>query len=209
MSDKTKVLLADDHQLFRNGIKHIINNSELFEVVGEADSCAITMDKVSELSPKVILLDITMPDGNGLDLIEPIFKINNEIKIIMLSMHEDGHYIVQSVRKGAQGYLLKNADEQELLEALKTVVHGKKYFKGEVSEKMFDNISEHIEYKKLSNRELEVLKLVAAGDTTKMIADKLFVGVRTVETHRANMMKKLQVQNSAELIKKASELSII
>lgn len=209
MSEKTKVLLADDHQLFRNGIKLIINNSDFFEVVGEANTCETTLTKAKELMPKIILLDITMPDGNGLELIEPLLKINKESKIIMLSMHEDGHYIVQSVRKGAQGYLLKNADDIELIDALKSVIQGKKYFKGEVSEKMFENMSEEKTYKKLSNRELEVLKLVAAGETTKMIADKLFVGIRTVETHRANMMKKLEVQNSAELIRKAVELNII
>lgn len=209
MSEKIKVLLADDHQLFRNGIKLIINNTDLYEVVGEAENGEETISKAKELQPKIILLDITMPGRSGLDVIDELRKEVQDVKIIMLSMHDDGHYIVQSVKKGALGYLLKNADDEELLEALNTVIQGKKYFKGEVSDKMFDNISAHKEYKKLSNRELEVLKLVAEGDTTKMIADKLFVGIRTVETHRANMMRKLEVQNSAELIRKATELNII
>jgi DNA-binding NarL/FixJ family response regulator len=125
-------------------------------------------------------------------------------------MHNDGNYIVQSVRNGALGYLLKNADQEELINAIQTVNLGKKYFNKETTELLLYNMSvQDDEVKKLSPRESEILSHISSGLTTKEIAEKLFVSTRTVETHRVNMMKKLNVKNSAELIRKASELEIL
>lgn len=125
-------------------------------------------------------------------------------------MHDDGNYIMQAIRGGAYGYLLKNADEDELLKAIHTVLSGNKYFNTEISQRMINIISlEGVSPKKLSPKEMEILALIAGGHTTKEIAHKLFISTRTVETHRNNMMKKLEVKNTPELINKAAQLNLI
>lgn len=125
-------------------------------------------------------------------------------------MHDDGNYIMQSIRGGAYGYLLKNTDEEELLLAIDTVLKGNKYFNQDISQRMINIMSlEGVSPKKLSPKEMEILKLIADGQTTKEIAHKLFISTRTVETHRNNMMKKLDVKNTPELINKAAQLNLL
>lgn len=208
--NKIKVLVVDDHQLFREGISSLFADDDMIAVIGEADSGSAMDAYFQEDAPDVVLIDITMPGEDGLDLIRKFKKDFPEVKFIVLTMHADGQYVVKAVRSGAFGYLLKNADREELSEAIRTVNRGKKYFNAEISQLMVGNIAlEGNSTQRLSEREQQVLQLVSNGKTTKEIAEELFVSSRTVETHRVNMMKKLEVQNTAELIKKAVKLKLI
>ncbi|NQZ78391.1 MAG: response regulator transcription factor, partial [Ekhidna sp.] len=157
----------------------------------------------------IVLVDITMGGISGLDVIKSTKKHYPNTGFITLTMHDEGQYVTKAVRSGASGYLLKNADEEQVIEAILKVHQGGKYFPADVSQLMIESITMEGDVKQLSQREKEVLEKVAEGKTTKEIADELIVSTRTVETHRANMMKKLDVQNSAELIKKATKLNII
>lgn len=205
-----KIMIVDDHQLFRGGIVSLLSKDEDIEVTGEVSSAEELFEVLENQQPHVVLIDISMEHMDGLEAIKKANTAYPNIKFIVLTMHAEGQYVVKAVRNGAYGYLLKNADENELIEAIHTVFEGKKYFNEEISQLMIGNMAiEGEPHKKLSNREMEVLKLVSNGKTTKEIADQLFVSTRTVETHRVNMMKKLNVQNTAELIKKAAHLKLI
>lgn len=207
---RISVLVVDDHQLFREGIRSIFANNADIEVIGEADSSEAMFELFEIKKPEVVLIDITMPGGDGLSAIKESKKKYPSIRFIVLTMHADGQYVVKAVRSGAFGYLLKNADQLELSTAVREVSCGRKYFNTEISQLMVGNMSlEGDDPQHLSEREIQVLQLVSDGKTTKEIADQLFVSARTVETHRVNMMKKLDVQNTAELIKKSVKLKLI
>lgn len=205
-----KIMVIDDHQLFRGGIVSLLSKDDDLQIIGEASSSEEMLKLLETQQPHVVLIDISMKEMDGLEAIRRAKDIYPDIKFIVLTMHAEGQYVVKAVRNGAYGYLLKNADEKELIETIHTVFSGKKYFNDEISQLMIGNMAlEGEPHKKLSKREDEVLKLVSEGKTTKEIADQLFVSTRTVETHRVNMMKKLNVQNTAELIKKAAQLKLI
>ena len=207
---KIEVIVVDDHQLFREGISSLLASDPDIEVIGLVDSADSMFAKFQERVPDVVLIDISMPGKDGLTVIRESKKKFPDTKFIVLTMHADGQYVVKAVRSGAFGYLLKNADKQELSDAIHTVVKGQKYFNAEISQLMVGNMSlEGDNPQSLSERETQVLQLVSNGKTTKEIAEELFVSTRTVETHRVNMMKKLDVQNTAELIKKAVKLNLI
>ena len=207
---KIKIIIVDDHQLFREGIRSLFANHELIEVIGEAASGEELLEQLGTLQPHIVLMDISLPGTNGLEVISACKKRYPDIRFIVLTMHDEGQYVVKAVRSGAYGYLLKNADETELTLAIDTVFQHKKYFNDEISLLMVGNMAlEGDRHQRLSEREMEILTLVSEGKTTKEIAAQLFVSARTVETHRVNMMKKLDVQNTAELIKKAAKLGLI
>ena len=207
---KIRIIVVDDHQLFREGIISLLSKNEDLEIVGEASSAEDLYGLLANTNPHIILIDITMPGINGLEAIEDCRSKFPDVRFIVLTMHAEGQYVVKAVRNGAFGYLIKNADENELIQAIKNVANGKKHFNSEISQLMIGNMAiEGESHKKLSDREMEVLTLVSEGQTTKEIAEQLFVSARTVETHRVNMMKKLKVQNTAELIKKAAHLNLI
>lgn len=205
-----KVIVVDDHQLFREGISSLLESDPDIQVIGMVDSAGSMFDFFEKQVPDVVLIDISMPGKDGLTVIRESKKKYPNVKFIVLTMHADGQYVVKAVRSGAFGYLLKNADKKELSEAIHTVIKDQKYFNAEISQLMVGNISlEGDNPQRLSERETQVLHLVSNGKTTKEIAEELFVSTRTVETHRVNMMKKLDVQNTAELIKKAVKLNLI
>ncbi len=207
---RIKIIVADDHQLFREGIISLLSKDNSLEIIGEAANGEELYAILDQKEPHVVLIDITMPETNGLEIIKHAKSKYPNVKFIVLTMHAEGQYVVKAVRNGAFGYLIKNADEQELLAAITEVASGRKHFNSEISQLMIGNMaSDEDSDKKLSERELEVLQLVSEGKTTKEIAENLFVSARTVETHRVNMMKKLNVQNTAELIKKAAHLRLI
>ena len=205
-----KIAIVDDHHLFREGLASMFATSENIEVVG---SFSDGKDYLTFLEGKnvvdIVLLDISMPEINGLEVLDICKENHPQIKSIILSMHNDGNYIVKSVQKGAMGYLLKNVDQQELTMAIENVARGNKYFNKETTDLMLTHMAVQVEgVKKISAREKEILYLISEGSTTKEIAEKLILSTRTIETHRVNMMKKLNVKNSAELIKKATELHL-
>ncbi len=205
-----KLMVVDDHQLFRDGIISMLSRNENLEIVGSASSVNELFEFLAKTKVDIVLIDISMRGEDGLYAIEKARTTHPNVKFIVLTMHAEGQYVVKAVRSGAYGYLIKNSDEVELLNAIKQVSMGIKYFNKEISHLMIGNMAiEGESHNKLSDRELEVLQLVSEGKTTKEIAEILFVSTRTVETHRVNMMKKLKVQNSAELIKKAARLQLI
>jgi DNA-binding NarL/FixJ family response regulator len=206
-----KLIIADDHKLFRNGLEELLRKYDDIKIVKSvADGFEFMEVAKSQLEADIVLLDITMPNMDGFQVLKELKTLTSNIKPIVISMHSDGNYIAKCAKMGAFGYLLKNADESELILAIRTVHKGKKYFSAEISEKMINFIAtQSVSENVLSNKETEVLGLISKGLTTNEIAAKLFVSSRTIETHRANILKKLEVKNSAELIKKAAEMNLI
>lgn len=209
--NEIKLIIADDHELFRNGLAELLRKHDDIKIVKSvADGLELMKLINNQFEADIVLLDITMPNMDGFEVLKELKALDTTIKPIVISMHNDGNYIAKCAKLGAYGYLLKNTDESELILAIRSVTKGKKYFSAEISEKMINfmatqSISENI----LSNKETEVLGLLAKGLTTKEIANQLFVSSRTIETHRANILKKLEVKNTAELIKKAAKMNLI
>lgn len=209
--NEIKLIIADDHQLFRNGLEELLRKYTDIKIVKSvADGFEFMEIAKKQLDADIVLLDITMPNMDGFQVLNELKTLNSSIKPIVISMHNDGNYIAKCAKMGAYGYLLKNTDEAELILAIRTVSKGKKYFSAEISEKMVNFMStQSISDNVLSKKETEVLGLISKGLTTNEIAAKLFVSSRTIETHRANILKKLEVKNTAELIKKAAEMNLI
>ncbi|WPR72356.1 response regulator transcription factor [Flavobacterium sp. NG2] len=209
--NEIKLIIADDHELFRNGLAELLRKHEDIQIVKSVGDGVAFMELVKkQFEADIVLLDITMPQLDGFEVLKELKNLDADIKPIVISMHDDGNYIAKCAKMGAYGYLLKNTDEAELILAIRTVSQGKKYFSAEISEKMINFMStQSISEAILSNKESEVLGLISKGLTTKEIAAKLFVSSRTIETHRANILKKLEVKNTAELIKKATQLRLI
>lgn len=206
-----QLVIADDHELFRVGLTELLKKQEDIHVIASVSNGSQFVELLeSEKEIDIVLLDITMPHLDGFEVLQKISEMNTIVKPIIISMHNEGNYIAKCAKSGAYGYLLKNADEGELLKSIRTVAQGKKYFSPEISEKMINFMSEQrVSHQKLSNKESEILNLIAKGLTTKEIASKLFVSTRTIETHRANILKKLEVKNTAALIKKATEINLL
>ena len=209
--NEIKLIIADDHELFRNGLVELLKKHDDIKVVKSvADGFEFMNVIKGEFEADIVLLDLTMPKMDGFQVLKELKNLKATIKPIVISMHSVGNYIAKCAKMGAYGYLLKNTDESELIFAIRTVYKGKKYFSSEISEKMINfmsaqSTSENI----LSKKETEVLGLISKGFTTKEIASKLFVSSRTIETHRTNILKKFEVKNTAELIKKATEINLI
>lgn len=206
-----KLVIADDHELFRNGLKELLKKYSDIDVVDCVADGKEFIDVLKNNSTlDVVLLDITMPNMDGFEVLHEIKTLNKAIKPIIISMHDEGNYIAKCAKNGAYSYLLKNTDQDELIKTIRIVGDGKKYFNPKISEKMINYMSEQtVSENILSKKEQEVLELLSKGLTTKEIAVNLFVSSRTIETHRANIIKKLEVKNTAQLIKKATKLNLI
>ncbi|MBZ4042636.1 response regulator [Flavobacterium hibisci] len=209
--NEIKLIIADDHELFRNGLAELLRKHDDIKIVQSVGDGIQFMELINtNFEADIVLLDITMPNMDGFQVLKELNNTVSAIKPIVISMHNDGNYIAKCAKMGAYGYLLKNTDESELILAIRTVSLGKKYFSAEISEKMINFMStQSISEAILSNKETEVLGLISKGLTTKEIAAQLFVSSRTIETHRANILKKLEVKNTAELIKKAAKMNLI
>lgn len=219
MSNIIRVVLADDHVFVRDGIKSLLENEANIEVVGEAIDGADALEVVADTKPDLLIADIRMPNLTGIELVEKLRGENNNIKIIMLSMHESEEYVLKSIKAGADGYLLKGSSKEEFLKALHTVSAGGKYFSGDISSILIGqltNPSNSLEPKQnlsdemmITKREKEILTLLLSGKGNKEIAEALDISKRTAEVHRFNLMKKLKVKNLMELSNKATEYSLI
>lgn len=207
-----RILLADDHPLIREGFRALLSKNEQFEIVGIAENGKELIELTEKLMPDVVLTDINMPVINGLDALQQLTKKYPTLKSIILTMHEEREYIVNALKIGVHGYLLKNIEKSDLEKAILTISAGGKYFSPIVTNILAESIvrpEQNNNTLELTAREKEVLALVAQGNSTKQVADKLGIGIRTVESHRVNMLKKLKVGNTAELIKKAIDLKIL
>lgn len=211
-----KVLLAEDHQIVRRGVRDVLENSGRFQVIGEASNGKEALYLVEQgTAPDIVLADINMPEMGGMELAENLRKTHDwqTIKIVMFTMLDDENYVFDSFRIGAQGYLLKNISTDELLFGLTHVAQNNQYICSDLAVRILKQAghkaraeSDGIDF---SKRETEVLALIASGYTNKEIADKLFTSRRTVEGHRQTMINKANVRNSAELIRFAVKHSLI
>ena len=213
---KFKVLIADDHAMIRDGVRNLIRQNKDLSVVGEATTGEETLTQFELNNPDLIILDISLPDKNGMEISREILTRNPNARIIILSMYDDEDYISRCLEYGVKGYVVKNESGSELDYAIRAVLSGKNYFSRQAQDVIFKKYSQHVARKKqreeivnLTNRETEIIELIADGLTSQQMADKLFISPRTVETHRANVMKKIGVKNAVELIKKAQQFGII
>ncbi len=206
--EKIKVLLADDHKIVRDGIKSILSTDKEIQVVGEAKNGteAITYMEKNNNEVDVVIMDISMPDLNGIDATEILIKLFPSIKILALTMHSEEAYIMNMIKAGALGYILKDSGGQKLIEAVKTVAEGKNYYSNEVS--VYPS-GERKNNFSLSNKETEILQLVANGKTNSEIGELHSISSRTAETHRRNIMKKMGVKNTAEMVATALKKGIV
>lgn len=202
-----QILLVDDHKIMRDGIKAILKHVADFEVVGEADNGADAVQACRKAKPHIALMDISLPGLNGIEATTEIVRHCPETKVIILSMYDDENSVISAIRSGARAFVLKKASDQELLEALRTVAKGGSYLSPQVSDRLLsriqrgetDNRRTPQALEGLSPRELQVLRLVAEGKTSKEIAVLLDLGLQTVRSYRKTMMKKLNVSNVAGL----------
>ena len=204
-----KVLIADDHQIVREGLRSMLEKEPGIKVVGEAEEGRTTLRLARELTPDVIIMDVAMPDLNGIEATRQIVAEFPTIKVIALSMHDDRRFVLNMIKAGAKGYLLKDSAFKDLAKAIRVVVANKTYLSSEIADIVVKDYlatstsEESSAFHLLSPREREVLQLIAEGKTTNQIAEHLHISIKTVETHRAQLMAKLKVKGVAELTKYA------
>jgi two-component system response regulator NreC len=204
-----KVLLADDHKIVRDGLRALLEKQEGMEVVAEADNGRTTVRLARELRPDVVIIDIGMPDLNGIDATRQIMAEVPGIKVVALSMHSDKRFVAQMFKAGASAYLLKDCAFEELVRGVEAVVSGLTYLSPQIAGPVMDDYVRRLSttdssgFSVLTTREREVLQLLAEGKTTRQIAGDLHVSTKTIETHRQQMMSKLNVSSVADLIKYA------
>ena len=208
-----RVLIADDHALVRAGIRALVEKIEGVVVVGEAGKGSEALDLVRQLRPNIMLLDITMPDGGGFEVLDQVMKKHPDIRVIVLTVHEAGEYAIRALREGAAGFLPKSAASTELEQAIQSVVRGETYISPETSRKTLLEYGKGVTKRDLlatlSPRQREVLRLIAEGRTTKQIAQVLKISVKTVETHRAQLMERLGIHDVAGLVRYAIIVGLI
>lgn len=213
--DKIRVLLADDHTILRDGIRSLLEDETDMEVIGEAEDGHMAVKLVKQLDPDVVLMDIAMPLLNGLEATRQIKRDNPQSKVLILTMHENEEYIRQLLAVGAMGYILKDAAARELLGAIRAVHRGEAVLSPAITRLVIEDylrwgdLQPENDPSGLSPREREVLQLVAEGYTNKQIAEILSISIKTVQTHRANLMNKLDLHDRGELIKYAIQKKII
>lgn len=210
-----RILLVDDHELIIDGLRNMLLNTDLL-VVGDARNGDEAIEKASELLPDVIIMDVSMPQKSGIEATGIIKKQFPDIKILVLTQHESNDYIMQMLKAGADGYLLKNCKKSELIEAIQNVLSDEKHLGKGVSSILMDSLikskqieSERSEEVILTPREKEIIKLIATDISNKEIADMLNISLRTVETHRRNIMLKLNVNNAVALVRYAVKHGIV
>lgn len=231
MSNIINVVLADDHEIVRNGIKQMLESENTIKVIGEASNGKEAVDLVSTLEPDVLITDISMPEMNGIEAASALVQNNTKTKILMLSMFDREEYVLSAVKLGAHGYLLKDTDKSKFLKAIGKVVNGEKYFSSEISNiivsQYLNTVSNgdiltgsggsvitstspsNTDSFDITKREKQILSKVVNGQSNKIIAEELGISVRTIETHRLNIMKKLKVNNAADLVRIAMQNGLV
>jgi len=208
----TTVLIVDDHAVVRAGLRLLVDNADGLEAVGEAGTADEAVERVKELAPDVTLLDVVMPDGDGIEALPAILSVHPEGKVLILSMEDNPGYVRKALNAGASGYVLKEAVDTEVVRAIREVAAGRRYLQPELGMRLVDSDepeAHKAEKGQLSQREREVLRLIALGHTNPEIAERLVISVRTAETHRANIMQKLQVRTRADIVSYAMTEGIL
>ncbi|MCK5699999.1 MAG: response regulator transcription factor [Cyclobacteriaceae bacterium] len=215
--NKVKILIADDHDLIHNGIKSILRPIKNYKIIGKAMNGEEAIQKAIELKPDIILMDISMPVMNGIEATRIISAKLPDIKILALTQHEENEYVVEILNSGGVGYLLKNSKKNEFVEAIETVLSGKKAFSKKISDQLISDLVYQTKDKEnpekqeipLTKREIEIIRKIADDMSNQEIADELHISLRTVETHRRNLMQKLNVKTVVALLKYAAQHNII
>ena len=209
-----KIVLADDHKLVRQGLRSLLEAHPGFEVVGEASDGNTALQLMEELSPDITFMDVMMPNLNGIEAAKIAQQRGLKTKLIFLSMHTNSTYVVRALQSGAMGYLLKDSDFSEILQAIQNVMEGKRYLSASITSEVLEILlnadmdrSDSLDI--LSNREREVLQNIAEGNSNAAIAEKLGLSVRTIESHRAHIMAKMRFHSQADLVRFAIQLGLI
>ncbi len=208
--EKINIAIADDHKIFREGLTELLNKESHLEVIGGAGTRQELLELLQHNPPNVVIMDIDMGEVSGIDLTKEIQILNPGLKVLALSMHGEKSYIVKMLEAGATGYILKNAGKEEMINAIETIARGDTYLSSQVSSKLIEHITNPSAFKRekkdgipLTDREIEILKLIAEEYSNAEIAEKLFISIRTVDTHRRNLLEKLGLKNTAGLVKYA------
>ena len=214
-----KLILAEDHHLMRSGIKKLLSDAKDIRIVGEAQDGEEAMNLIRKLKPDIAVLDLTMPKMSGIDVLKIIKEKKYRTRIMILTMHDDSELVITAFKSGVNGYLLKDSTKKEFIDAIRTIANGENYFPKKISKILFQRFYQENnpkEYKTktgekvhLANREIEIIRLLGKELTNKEIAALLYISPRTVETHRRNIMEKLNIKNLAGLIKYAIQNEII
>lgn len=217
INGKKSVVIAEDHTILRAGLKALLSTNPTFEVIGEADNGRDAIRRVIELKPNLVIMDLSMPGMNGMDALKEIKDRMPEVKALVLTVHSEEEYVLASLQAGANGYVLKDATQNELLAAAERVLAGKTYLSPDITEKVVNSYlntngssQEPVtRWDTVTQRERQILKLIAEGHTNKSMSDYLCISVKTVEKHRANLMKKLDLHSVSALTTYALEKGII
>jgi DNA-binding NarL/FixJ family response regulator len=220
----TKLMLVDDHSIVRDGIRLLLEQADNLEIIDEANDGEEALDKLKSHQadstlPDLILMDISLPGMSGIQTTQVVSRLYKNVRVLMLSMHNNEDYILRSVEAGAYGYILKDSSSDEMIKAIRTIASGEKYYSSPVASIILSGYMQQLKkgdknnrserQSKLSNKEKEILQFLVDGMSSREIAEKLQLSVRTVDNHRANMMRRLQVRNAAELVRMAVEDKLI
>jgi DNA-binding NarL/FixJ family response regulator len=218
MADRKKILIVDDHPFFRAGLKSFLMTDPSFEVIGEAGDGKGALRLAKAFKPDLVLLDISLPDKNGIEVTRDLKALFPDIGIMIVSMHSRIDYITEALKAGALGYVVKDSASERLVEGLETIARGDYFLDSSLSSKVVERLLGsptkeakiiNQKYANLSSREEQVLRLLAEGHSTKDIAGKLFISPKTVENHRANIMEKLDLHSTLDLIRYAVKIGLI
>ncbi len=201
MTDEITVFLADDHAMVRQGLASLLNQEGGFAIVGQCGNGLEVVEQVINSNPQVVVLDIMMPGLNGLDICRELTRKSKSVAVLMLSMCEDEQFVARALEYGASGYLLKDAVGEQLAEAIQTVARGQLYLGQGISRNVLNHLAEGDPYESLTNRERQVLQCIAEGMTNRQIAERLGLAVKTVDTHRMRLMRKLDIHDQTNLVK--------
>jgi two-component system, NarL family, response regulator NreC len=211
----TTIVLADDHQILREGLRKLLEEQLSFHVVGETGDGLAAIELVEKLKPDVLVVDIMLPSLNGLEVVRTVCQRSEHTRVIVLSMHANEAYVLEALRNGASGYVLKESSGTELIHAVQAVVEGTRYLSPSLAERALDAYIKRVgqaisdPYDMLTERERQVLHLAAEGQSNAAIGERLSIGVRTVETHRSNLLRKLSLKNQHDLVLYAMQRGIL
>ncbi|WP_338877173.1 response regulator transcription factor [Spirosoma sp. SC4-14] len=212
-------MLVDDHSIVRDGIRLLLEQAEGLEIIDEANDGEEALEKLKSHQPDVVLMDISLPGMSGIQTTQVITRLYKSVRVLMLSMHNNEDYILRSVEAGAYGYILKDSSSDEMIKAIRMIAAGEKYYSSPVASIILSGYMQQlkkgskqgreVQPSRLSNKEKEILQFLVDGMSSREIAERLQLSVRTVDNHRANMMRRLQVRNAAELVRIAVEEKLI